>query len=277
MAFLGQPTDVRESSPLFCLKRATSDLREWRIRSSNAIQREVQAKRRLPPASSSRGQRPRWQGRLTSASARAEKGVSSAGLTTTVQPAARAAPTLRVIMALGKFHWGQRCRGRWRGHRSTVHLIPQADAPTYRGDDGGHSDRLLEHQGPLLPGGGADDVPVDAARFLRKPLQELGGVQNLPLRLLQRLPLNPGRKGPHHLASQQQDCARTSPRLRAGGSPIANPAGRGNKQDPAATECARPRPSPALRCVPTLETEPHLLTFFLLRTSPQSGGRGARS
>ena len=46
--------------------------------------------------------------RLTSAKARAEKGVSSAGFTTTVQPAARAAPTFRVIMALGKFHWIRR-------------------------------------------------------------------------------------------------------------------------------------------------------------------------
>lgn len=45
-------------------------------------------------------------GRLTSARARADSGVSSAGLTTTVQPAARAAPTFLVIMALGKFHCG---------------------------------------------------------------------------------------------------------------------------------------------------------------------------
>lgn len=43
---------------------------------------------------------------LTSARARADSGVSSAGLTTTVQPAARAAPTFLVIMALGKFHCG---------------------------------------------------------------------------------------------------------------------------------------------------------------------------
>ena len=33
----------------------------------------------------------------------AERGVSSAGLTTQVHPAARAAPTFLVIMALGKF------------------------------------------------------------------------------------------------------------------------------------------------------------------------------
>lgn len=54
-----------------------------------------------------------WPLRLTSARARAEKGVSSAGFTTTVQPAARAAPTLRVIMALGKFHWRQKDRRLW--------------------------------------------------------------------------------------------------------------------------------------------------------------------
>ena len=40
----------------------------------------------------------------SSASARAESGVSSGGLTTTVQPAAMAGATLRVIIALGKFH-----------------------------------------------------------------------------------------------------------------------------------------------------------------------------
>ena len=38
------------------------------------------------------------------ARARALNGVSSEGLSTTVQPAARAGPTLRVIIAAGKFH-----------------------------------------------------------------------------------------------------------------------------------------------------------------------------
>jgi hypothetical protein len=41
---------------------------------------------------------------LASASASAEKGVSGAGLMTTVQPAASAGPSLRVIIAEGKFH-----------------------------------------------------------------------------------------------------------------------------------------------------------------------------
>lgn len=40
----------------------------------------------------------------TSASASAVKGVSSEGLSIAVQPAARAAPALRVAMARGKFH-----------------------------------------------------------------------------------------------------------------------------------------------------------------------------
>src|SRR5690349_3093862 len=40
----------------------------------------------------------------SSASASALKGVFDAGLTTVVQPAARAGPTLRVIIAMGKFH-----------------------------------------------------------------------------------------------------------------------------------------------------------------------------
>ena len=39
----------------------------------------------------------------SSARARADNGVASAGLTTEVQPAARAGATLRVIMAKGKF------------------------------------------------------------------------------------------------------------------------------------------------------------------------------
>ena len=40
----------------------------------------------------------------SSAKANADNGVSSAGFTTTVHPAAMAGVTLRVIMALGKFH-----------------------------------------------------------------------------------------------------------------------------------------------------------------------------
>src|SRR5262245_1032937 len=38
------------------------------------------------------------------ARASAENGVCDAGFATTVQPAARAGPTLRVIIAIGKFH-----------------------------------------------------------------------------------------------------------------------------------------------------------------------------
>lgn len=41
---------------------------------------------------------------LTSQRANADKGVSSAGLTTTVHPAASAAHAFLVIMAFGKFH-----------------------------------------------------------------------------------------------------------------------------------------------------------------------------
>jgi hypothetical protein len=40
----------------------------------------------------------------SSASARADKGVCSAGWITAVQPAASAGATLRVIIAIGKFH-----------------------------------------------------------------------------------------------------------------------------------------------------------------------------
>lgn len=50
----------------------------------------------------SAGHSEQWE--RTSTSARHEKGVSAGGLMTAVQPAARAAPSLRVIMADGKFH-----------------------------------------------------------------------------------------------------------------------------------------------------------------------------
>ncbi|MNG13593.1 hypothetical protein D3C84_972810 [compost metagenome] len=43
----------------------------------------------------------RW---ASSARAKAENGVCEAGLSTMVQPAARAGPALRVIIAAGKFH-----------------------------------------------------------------------------------------------------------------------------------------------------------------------------
>ncbi len=43
----------------------------------------------------------RW---ASSATARADSGVCPAGLITTGQPAARAGATLRVIIAMGKFH-----------------------------------------------------------------------------------------------------------------------------------------------------------------------------
>ncbi len=51
------------------------------------------------------------------AMARAQSGVSAAGLTTTVQPLARAGPTLRVIMAIGKF------QGAMAAHTPTGCLI----------------------------------------------------------------------------------------------------------------------------------------------------------
>lgn len=47
------------------------------------------------------------QSDVTFAKRRAVSGVSSAGLTTQVQPAARAAATLRPIMPMGKFHWSE--------------------------------------------------------------------------------------------------------------------------------------------------------------------------
>ncbi len=53
------------------------------------------------------------------ASASADSGVSSAGLTTAAQPAAKAGAILRVIMALGKFH-GVIAAATPTGWRSTI-------------------------------------------------------------------------------------------------------------------------------------------------------------
>lgn len=47
---------------------------------------------------------PLFRQKHTSARASAEKGVSGGGFTTAVQPAAKAAPSFRVIIADGKFH-----------------------------------------------------------------------------------------------------------------------------------------------------------------------------
>ena len=91
--------------------------------------------------------------------------------------------------------------------RATSPLSPADPPAAYRGDDRGHAERLLERQGPLLLGGGADDVAVHAAGFLRKPLQEVGGIQNFSLCLLQRLSLNSGRKGTVSASQEQQQGA----------------------------------------------------------------------
>ncbi len=57
---------------------------------------------------------------ITLAKRSAESGVSSAGLMTQVQPAARAAATLRPIMAMGKFHCGKEI-----GHLFIPHALIQ--------------------------------------------------------------------------------------------------------------------------------------------------------
>jgi hypothetical protein len=60
-------------------------------------------------------------------SASAVSGVSEAGLRTTVQPAARAGPILRVAMAAGKFH-GVMSSATPTGWRSTMILLVPAGA-----------------------------------------------------------------------------------------------------------------------------------------------------
>lgn len=83
---------------------------------------------------------------------------------------------------------------------SLLSLLPQdlADPATYRSDDSGHTNRLLEDQGPLFLCGGTDNVSINTAGFLWKPLQEKGRIQNFSLWFLQRLSLNSIRKGHRH-------------------------------------------------------------------------------
>ncbi len=63
---------------------------------------------------------PAWL--ASQANAKAEKGVSSEGFNTTVQPAASAGPTLRVIMAAGKFQ-GVMAATTPTGSRSTIRRL----------------------------------------------------------------------------------------------------------------------------------------------------------
>ena len=94
------------------------------------------------------------------ASARAVSGVASAGLTTMVQPAASAGPTLRPIIASGK--------------------VP-------RRDGGADTDRLLDGEDALVGGVGRYGVAVGALAFLGEPLNKGRAVGDLALGFGQRL------------------------------------------------------------------------------------------
>ena len=94
------------------------------------------------------------------ASASIVSGVSSAGLTTIVQPAAIAGPILRVPMASGKFH------GVMNRHGPTGFLIVSSRLP---------------------PGGRLHPAAVDAHGLLGEPPEELRAVGHLALGLLDGL------------------------------------------------------------------------------------------
>src|SRR5262249_23448006 len=87
-------------------------------------------------------------------------GVSEAGLSTTVQPAASAGPILRVAMAAGKVHGG-----------------PSTATPAGLG---------LPHHA-RAGGGGARALADGAHRLLRVPAEELGGISNFAARIRERL------------------------------------------------------------------------------------------
>ena len=94
------------------------------------------------------------------ATASALSGVSAAGLSTVVQPAARAGPSLRVTIAAGKFH----------GVMSTA-----------------RADGLLDREHVEGPVGRRGDPPVGAHRLLGVPEQEVRGIGDLAARVGQRL------------------------------------------------------------------------------------------
>ena len=98
----------------------------------------------------------------SSASAWADRGVSLAGLHTTVQPAARAGPIFRASMALGKFHG-----------------VMQATTPT---------GCLMQTMRLSLEGLG-DGVAVHPLGLFREPLDVVGAVGDLPAGLGQGLAL----------------------------------------------------------------------------------------
>ena len=96
----------------------------------------------------------------TSNSSTADSGVCSAGLSTTVLPAATAGASLRVIIALGKFH------GRDAGHDAA---------------------RAAAHVEALTRPVGGQDLAPRAADLLRVPEQELRAPAHLALGLGERL------------------------------------------------------------------------------------------
>ena len=97
----------------------------------------------------------------------AVSGVAEAGLTIIVQPAASAGPSLRVIIAAGKFQG-----------------VIAAVTPT------GWRSTSTRFCGFI----GRQRLPVDALGLAREPLEERGGVDDLALGLGQRLALLVG----HH-------------------------------------------------------------------------------
>ena len=145
----------------------------------------------------------------------ADSGVCSAGLTTMVQPAARAGASLRAIMASGKFH-GVIATATPTGWRSTWRCLP------------GSGDGITR--------------PYGAATLLREPVEPLGGVAHLELGLPERLTLlgddgggdvvepveKLGRQGAQqHAAPHAALCCPRRERARSGGHRGGRVSGRG--------------------------------------------------
>lgn len=104
-------------------------------------------------------------------SARQECGVSLGGLMTTEQPAARAGPTLRVIMAAGKFHL----------YLELSTVSPKASRKYIRSDDSTDSDWLLDRENRCVRCLGWNCIAIRATGFLREPQDETCCIEDLPL------------------------------------------------------------------------------------------------
>jgi hypothetical protein len=119
--------------------------------------------------------------RLTSHNAKAEKGVSSAGFNTTVQPAARAGAHFLVIIALGKFHFE-------KGYNRLQHFKILL-CSTYRSNHACNPNGLFDHNNSFGRNGALNRVPVNPLSFFSIPLDKRCTISHFTTSIGKRLSL----------------------------------------------------------------------------------------